>query len=717
MDQDLPVGENALAPEPEAPEAFVARVTKSANLAADMAEAELRPIARQVTEDYSLDFNSTADWRAAMDRGIKLAKLVKDEKTYPFKRAANIKYPLVTSAAAQFNARAYPAIVPADKVVVAQTFGKDPQGVKAARGERVAAHMSWQLLSQMPEWEEDTDKLLMQLPIVGTMYRKVWYDPVAKRPRSRLLEPGAFVVNDKVKSLEDAPRCSEVIALYPAEIETRIRSGQFVEFERQAGTEDRQAAHEFIEQHCRIDLDADGYDEPYIVTVHRETETVVRLVADFEPEDVAYTSEARQEPQMTVDAFGVPTVTMERREVVTGIAAIRRGSYFVDYKLMPGIDGGFHGTGLGILLGDISDAANSIINMLLDAGHMAALGGGFIGSEFRIKGGHTRFEPGEWKMVQATGNELRNSLVPMTFPGPDAVLFQMLGMLIDAGREISSTKDIMTGDNGGKVQTATTTMALIEQGLMLFSASYKRIFRSLKREYKLLAKINARTVTPEEYNRFHDEVDQQGQPVMHDPAKDYGAADMDIAPSADPRSVTKMQEMAKAELLSQMAMNGLVDPQAAGQRILDAAEISDTEALVPKPDPMQAQMAQFQTQMTVEMAKADLSQRLVDIEFTLAKIEGERADAIKTMTEADAFQAGQRLNELAMMMKDRRSGIEQALKFGLGGMAGQSGNPGGASGVGGQLGAATGGRNPILLGGAGLVGSGPGGAGQGFGVA
>jgi hypothetical protein len=222
----------------------------------------------------------------------------------------------------------------------------------------------------------------------------------------------------------------------------------------------------------------------------------------------------------------------------------------------------------------------------------------------------------------------------------------------------------MTGDNGGKVQTATTTMALIEQGMMLFSASYKRIYRSLRREYKMLAKINARTVTPEEYNRFHDEVDPQGQPIMHDPARDYGAADMDISPSADPRSVTKMQEMAKAELLNQMAQSGLINPQAAGQRILDAAEISDTEELIAQPDPMQAQMAQFQAQMMQEMVKADLATKLVDIEFTLAKIESERAKAAETTMNVDAVQAGLRLDALALMMKDRRNGIEQALKFG-----------------------------------------------------
>lgn len=650
------------------PEQFVQMVTQGGNLVPQLSEGELTEIARQVLEDYALDKESMKDWTDKMERGIKLAKLVKEEKTYPFKRAANIKYPLVTSAALQFNARAYPAIVPADLVVKAQVQGGDPQGLKAARGERVAAHMSFQLTSEVEEWEEDTDKLLLQLPIVGTMIRKWWYDPALGRPRCRLLDPGAFIINDKVKNLTDAPRCSEELPLYPSEIQTRILSGQFVDFEYDEGDEDSNKPQDFIEQHCRVDLDEDDYAEPYIVTVHKDTETVVRMVADFDPSDVSFKRE--QQPALVVDPMtGSPAMAMQ--EVVTGIQAIKRGSYFVAYKFMPGIDGGFHGTGLGLLLGDISDTINSIINMLLDAGHMASLGGGFIGSEFRIKGGSQRFEPGEWKLASATGGDIRSAIVPMTFPGPDAVLFQMLGMLIEAGKEISSTKDIMTGDSGGKVQTATTTMALIEQGMMVFTAAYKRIFRSLKQEFRMLARINATTVSPEVYNRFHD-----GQ-QPYDPAQDYAMADMDIVPVADPRSVTKMQEMAKAELLSQMAQQGLVNPQEASGRILEAASIPDREALAPQPDPMQQQMAQFMAQMTQEMAKADLATKMVEIDLTLAKIESEKASAMKMVGEAQQMEASQRLDALALMMKDRRAAIEQLITAGLGGMAIQSRNASG----------------------------------------
>ena len=707
-DMDDMVDESALPPEE-----FVAQVTASMNLVDAIEESRLSTIASRVLADYRLDKGSMADWLQKMERGIKLASLVKEDKTYPFKRASNIKYPLVTSAALQFNARAYPAIVPSTDPVKVQTFGGDAQGAKAARAERVSGHMSWQLLNQIDEWEEETDSLLVQLPIVGTMVRKVWYDPVLERPRCRLLDAGAFIINEKAKTLHDAPRCSEEFSLYPSEITERVSSGQFIEFDYDDNGEDKDAAHDFIEQHCRIDLDDDGYGEPYIVTVHVDSQTICRIVADFDPEDVKYKVET-QEMEIevpTVDPMtGMPMmgIMVQPQEVVTGIVAIKRGSYFVVYKFMPSLEGKFHGTGLGLLLGDISDTINTIINMMLDAGHMASLGGGFIGSGFRAKGGNQRFEPGEWKMVADTGGAIRDSMVPMTFPGPDAVLFQMLGTLIEAGKEISSTKDIMTGDNGGKTQTATTTLALIEQGMMVFTAAYKRIFRSLKQEYKLLAKINAETVTAEEYNQFHDEIGPDGQPVQFDPAQDYGASDMDIAPSADPRSVTKMQEMAKADLINQLAQGGMANPQVASRRVMEAASIPNVEELLPPaPDPakqqMEQQMMQFQQDMMMKSAEADLSQKLVDIDLTLAKIESEKTDAMKTMTEAEAETAKLRLDELSVMMKARKDDIEQFIKTASLGLAGQPGDPRNRQGIQGPVGQPTGPGGAGFLGGPGMV--------------
>ena len=686
------------------PEQFVAFVTGAGNLAAELPEDQLKEIARQAIEDYELDKGSMAEWLDQMEKGLNLAALVKERKTYPFDDAANVRYPLITSAALQFNARAYPAIVPEDRVVKAKVWGEDPAGQKAARADRVSEFMSWQLSAKIEEWEPETDKLLTLLPIVGTMTRKWWPDPVDRRPRCRLIEPGKFIVNNKVKNLHEAPRLTEELPLFPVEIESRVRAGQFVEFEYQPGDEDRQAPQDFIEQHTRIDLDEDGYDEPYVVTIHCETQTVVRLVADFGAEDVRYRTETRQVEALVpvMDPMTGAQVTVPQmvpQEVKTGIIRIDRGSYFVAHRFMPGMDGGFHGTGLGLLLGDISEAINSIINTLLDAGHYASLGGGFIGAELRLKGGGQRVRPGEWKMITGFGDDVRKAMVPMTYPGPDVVLFQLLGLLIEAGREIASVKDVITGD-AQRQQTATTTLALIEQGMMVFTAAYKRIFRALKQEYKLLARMNAQSVSPEEYNQFHD-----GQQPF-DPQQDFGAADMDVEPVADPRSVTKMQEAAKAQLVMQLADQGMVDRAEALKRVAQAADIPDFEQLVPQPDPAQVQMQQQMMQLQMAAAEAQLMQVRVDIELAIAKIGSERAGAIKDLADAEAQQVGRRLEAMQMMLEDRRARLD-AILGSAERMARQPGDAGAARGNGAGAGPAQGGAGPIVLVGPGGFGGGP----------
>ncbi|WP_290688535.1 hypothetical protein [Haematobacter sp. UBA3484] len=661
------------APEP-APVEILSRLVQEQNIATVLSDERLRRIADDVVTDYDVDRDSMCDWLERMDRGIKLASLVKEDKSYPWPKASNVKYPLITTAALQFNARAYPAIVPSGDAVSVKTFGRDPQGMKAARADRVSKHMSWQLSSDIEEWEEETDKLLVQLPIVGTVVRKVWFDPAYGRIRVRLIPAGNFVVNDHVTTLDNAPRISELIPLYPSEIKERVNSGLYRDATYTPDDQqDVSGPANFIEQHCRLDLDGDGYGEPYIVTVHKETRAVARIVADFDADDVRPTQDG-------------------------GVLAIKRGSYFVPYHFLPSMDGGFFGTGLGLLLGDISESVNSIINMMMDAGHMASLGGGWIGQELRLKGGSNRFQPGEWKQIPATGNDVRAAVVPMTFPGPDATLFQLLGLLIEAGREVASVKDIMTGDTGGKQQTATTTLALIEQGMMVFSASYKRIYRSLKQEFRMMCRINAATVSPQQYMQFHDE--------QCDPQMDYHLADMDIAPVADPRSVTKMQETAKAQVVMQMADAGLVDRQEGARRILEATSIPDVEALLPKPDPMQQQIAQMQMQAGM----ADIALKLADVQSKIADIEATKAKAVKDLTDAAATAAQIQLDAQLIYLNAVKDGLGQALQRGLGGMAPAPGLPPPAGMPGGGAPAPAGLADPGLLGGQ----PGPGFAAAGF---
>ena len=683
-------------------------------------EGRLDEIGNDVHDDYASDKDSMSDWLEAMKDAIKLAKMERDgKKTYPFEGAANVKYPLVATAAMQFNARAYPAIVPADGVVKGKTYGKDPSGEKAARSDRLATFMSWQLLSQEEEWDEDTDRLLYQVAIVGDMFRKRWFN--GERNESRVVEPGKFIVNNKTKTLSKAPRCTEEIDLYPYEIQERELDGRFAPITYTENPDDEQAPIAFIEQHTRIDLDGDGYPEPYIVTVHVETKKVVRIAADFSERDIQF--ETQQVPVMS------PVGVVQVVEEPVAVKSIKRGSYFVHYQFAPSADGGFFGVGLGILLRDISSAIDSTFNMLLDAGHYASLGGGFIGADFRVKAGALRMKPGEWRKVPAAGTDVRSAMVPATYPGPDQTLFAMLGMLIEAGKEVSSVKDIMTGETAHNMQP-TTVMALIEQGLTVFTAVYKRIFRSLKREFALCARLNAQFVSPEQYSAFLDEQDEQGQPILFDPAQDFSLDDMDIEPVADPQSVTRMQEMAKAELLMQMSQQGLVNPATASQRVLEAASIDNREELAMPEDPMAPVMQQAQ----VEMMMAQLAQAQADVELTIAKVDAERAKAVKDMSsvstdearvQIEAYEASMnvtleglkaRREALGMILKEIGNDMDRAVTRERNRVAGSSGN-GGSSGSPRRVpsGPETGGALGLLAGGAG-AGIAPGGVDIGGGI-
>ena len=625
---------------------FLARIEAIANadnLAADMSDADLSRLGLEVIKGFEIDEQSMSNWSARMKRAIDLAMLIKTDKSYPWENASNIVYPLITSAALQYNARAYPAIVPSTDVVKVAVHGDDKDNRKAGRAARVAKFTTWQLTIESREWEKGTDQLTLQLPIIGDVFRKVWWDHSLNRIRTSIRIPGKhIVVNNNATTLDGAPRVTDQVHIYPHQIETNIRTGRFVEIKLPKNSEDSQEPELFLEQMCRHDLDGDGYDEPYIVTVHKDTSKVVRIVA----------------------AYDMDTTRVSNGKIISALPP----AYLIHYQFMPAMDGGLLGTGMGLLLGDISDTINTTLNMIMDSGHLSSLGGGFIGAQnFRIKGGVQRVKPGEYTQVNFTGTDIRQGIVDLQFPGPSPVLFQVLGMMIEAGKEITSVSNVMTGDAGRANMPVGTVMALIEQGQMVFTASYKRIYRSMQDEFALICKLNAKHVTPERYNAMLD-----GEPA--DPAADFDLRDMDIAPVADPKAVTSMQRMGRAQFLMDLAEKGAVDKVEAMRRVLEAASIDDIEALMPKPDEQamaqQAQMMAVQQEMLVieiRIKEAELDQILADTMATLAK-------AQRDQTEADLAPLRARIEGFKQMrdlLNDRR---EEITARGAGGMARASGD-------------------------------------------
>lgn len=592
----------------------------SGNLAEAMLPEDLTRIGIEVVEGYERDKKDRSEWEEIAKAALESTKQKKKSgsKDFPWKGAANVRFPLLTPAVLQFWSRMLPAVIKGDEAVLCKVIGQDtgrpvmtmdpatgqrvpvpmmtpdpetgqavpvldetgqpvpmwavPPGAKAKRARRVSEYLNTVLFYRMEDWEADTSSLLMQLPAVGCVFRKYWYDAQAGEQRAAMVSALRIFLPKGARSEATTPRLTEEIPdVYPHEISEDIRSGRYIDVDLYGKPEEGKPSKPtpgddgprlLLEQHRLIDMDEDGFEEPYIVTVDHETMRVLRIEANYGPGDVKL-NDAGQ------------------------VMSIKRGRFYVKHGLFPDPEGGYYDLGLGHLLDQCASVVDAAINQLLDAGTAQTAGGGFIGSGVRLQsrgGGNViRSEPGVYKTVDVPGNVLREAIVERTLPNVSPVTYQVLDLILGVARDIAGAKDVLTGEasNNGQVGT---TLALIEQGLQVFNATAKCIFRSLKDEFTLL-KENIRKyggeAAAEDYVTVLDDPDA-------DFAADFNARDMDIRTVSDPSTVTKMQKMAKAQFvmgtMDQLAAVG-GDPREALRRAYEAADIEDIDKLMPPPRP------------------------------------------------------------------------------------------------------------------------------------
>jgi len=521
---------------------------ESNNLLKGLDDETKQKIANQVSEGYEYDLNSRAKWEQNLQEWTNLALQVREDKNWPWPKASNVKYPLLSIASMQFNARAYPSLIPATgDIVKCSVIGADPQQVKLEQAKRVSKFMSFQLLHEMKNWEEDMDRMLIMLPIVGTIFKKTYYNSVLGHNVSELVLPKNLVVNYWAKSLGTAERISELILLNKRQIKERQMSEIYSDVELGdpqpviqqnqpvAVIQDDTMPYEIIEQHTFFDLDKDGYAEPYIITFERSSKTLLRMVARFD-EDTMYLSDDGK------------------------LQKIDPIQYYTKFSFIPNPDGGFYDIGFGVLLGPLNESVNTLINQLIDAGTINNLQGGFLGKGLKLKMGESGWTPGEWKTVQTASDDLRKQIVPLPAKEPSEVLFQLMGTLITSGKELASVAEIFVGKMPGQNTPATTTMATIEQGMKVFTAVYKRLYRALSEEYKKLFDLNRVYLDNDKYVAVLD------QPVTVD---DFNRKLYDVCPNADPSTPTQTEKLMKAQALLELLPIGILDPLAVVMRVLD----------------------------------------------------------------------------------------------------------------------------------------------------
>jgi len=624
--QPLP-GQLGVQPEIETPEEDAAEapsnplraLIESVNIADGLDEQKLTKIGRDALEGYQSDKRSRHEWEQQVDEWTKLATQVRENKTWPWTRASNVKYPLLTTAAMQFAARAYPSLVPSDgKIVKSKVIGKDPDGTKSALADRVSMYMSYQLMHEMKGWEEGMDKLLIMLPVVGTMFKKTYWDSISKTNVSEVLLPKSVVVNYWAKSLESAERISHVIEMSPRALKERQLSKTFLDTDlgsvptpieaKDAPENDSTTPYTIVEQHTYIDMDDDDYPEPYIVTFHLESGKVLRIAARYDENGMKFND-------------GGDLVRIEPIQ------------YFTKFGFIPNPDGSFYDIGFGVLLGPITESVNTLINQLIDSGTLNNMQSGFLGKGMKIRLGETKFQPGEWKAVNSTGDDLKKQIVPLPSKEPSAVLFQLMGSMISSGKELASVAEIFVGKMPGQNTPATTTMATIEQGMKVFTAVYKRIYRSLEEEFQKLFELNSTYLNPETY--------EQVLGISVGP-KDFDMKQYKICPGADPTAVSQTEKLLKAQGLQELLPLGILDPVKVGLRILEAQEqpnyqdllnpqVAQTGQIPQAPNPKllesQAKVQAIQQASQIKQQEAEFKSQLAarDQQFQMA-MEAQKAD-------------------------------------------------------------------------------------------
>jgi len=610
----------------------------SNNIAESLNEEVLNEIGSTVIDEYKIDKESRKQWEEDSADWMKLAKLTRESKDFPYPNAANIKYPLISKAAIQFAARAYPTIIGETQIVKGKVIGKDETGVKASRAQRVAEHMSYQLMEEMDGWEEDTDHLLTYLAIIGLAYRKTYHDKLKNKNVSEYCSGENVVVNYWSPPLERTPRITQIFELYPNEIEEMKRAGIYLDIDLgvakqtdEHSSDDKDAPHVFLEQHRWWDLDGDAYKEPYIVTVHEETQKVVRIVARYNYDGI------------NVDGKG-------------NIVRIEPIEYFTKFEFIPSFDNSYYPIGFGFLLGPGNETINATINQLLDAGTNANTGGGFIDGGLVPKGTTTlRFTPGEFKVLNQAVDDLRKGIMPRPIHEPSLVTFNLLEKMIEANEMLASVSEIMTGQHPVANTPATTSMAVIEQAMKLFTAIYKRIYRSLKSEFGKLYKLNKWYLSDEEYYTILDNQKAIAR-------TDYDYDDCDVVPSGNPADTTDTMRLLKAQALIDIPNVAMLNQEEIVKRYMEALNIPEPEKLFakqePPPDP----------ELEIKMKELEIKQQEVELEKERVGLETikVKSDAIKALAEAEAKEAGiqihaykEELHALEVANDERRmAGVE-----------------------------------------------------------
>ena len=542
-----------------------------ANLADEIPEADLEGISTDILEMIGNDLSSRKDWERTYKEGLELLGLKIEDRTEPWDGACGVFHPILSESVVRFQAETILETFPASGPVKTKIIGKITREKEEAAS-RVQDDMNYELTEKMVEYRSEHERLLWSLPIAGSAFKKVYFDPVLGRPMAMFVPAEDIIVPYGASDLISAPRITHRMRKTPNQLRKLQVSGFYRDIEVADPPREIDELQEKKDEDSGITWTED--DRYLIYEVHIDYD-----MPGFEDKDgIAL--------PYVVTMASTGEILAIRRNYLEEDPAREKRLHFTHYTYIPGF--GFYGFGLIHLVGGFAKSATSILRQLVDAGTLSNLPGGFKSKDLRVKGDDTPVAPGEWRDVDVTGVTIKDSIVPLPYKEPSQTLFQLLGTIVEEGRRFASVADLKIADMSNQAPVG-TTLALLERTLKVMSAVQARVHAAMKHEFQLIAAL-VRDFTPDSYSY---EVDGP----MKAKQSDYDTTE--IIPVSDPNASTMAQRVIQYQAALQLSTTApnIYDLPQLHRQMLEVLGIKNVQKIIPieadqKPtDPVSENMA------------------------------------------------------------------------------------------------------------------------------
>jgi len=536
--------------------------TFDANLAEYMDDGDLSGLANDLVADFDKDIMDRRDWIKTYVDGLKLLGLNYEERTEPWQGACGVFHPMLTESVVRFQSEAMMETFPAQGPVKTQIVGAINK-LREEAAERVRDDMNYQLTDVMTEYRPEHEKMLWSLPLAGSAFKKIYFDPNKGRQVAVFIPAEDIVVPYGSSNIEDSERVTHVMRKTEQEVIRLQEAGFYADVELgEPGYElddiEKQKAEEtgmnatqddrfrILEMHVNLDLKGfehtdkkkreTGIALPYVVTIEKGTSTVLAIRRNWYEDDELHT----------------------------------KRQHFVHYQYIPGF--GFYGYGLIHLIGGYAKSATMLIRQLVDAGTLSNLPGGLKSRGLRIKGDDTPIQPGEFRDVDVPSGSIRDNILPLPYKEPSQVLMALFQQIVQEGRAFASSGDMNVSDMSNEAPVG-TTLAILERTLKVVTAVQARLHYTMKQEFKLL-KIIIADYTPEEYDYEPEDANRKAK------KSDYDSTD--VIPVSDPNAATMAQKIVTYQAVLQLAQTApqLYDMAVLHRQMIEILGVKNADKLV-----------------------------------------------------------------------------------------------------------------------------------------